>query len=396
MKLKALILAVFMLAACVTACTNTQKENEEMNTQSALANTYYKLTQDKKLDMVFIGGSVTEGNGASSKATSFPSVIGDKLKADYPDAEINVHNLAIGGTTSEFAVYRYMHEMAPVNPDVLFIEYCINDYYTGIPYDRVVQTSESIVRIAQRENPYIDIVYVFTFDKTVADSDYTQLTAHKAVAEYYGFPYVKLSEGFYPMLAETGTQFEEYFKPNDGVHANDKGYAFFAQTICETLDRELALAAEAEEITYKERVLPEKTLCGKLLKYADMVVSDRILLTASENNGWTHQNTDYSWVGRRYNGIIAPEEVGSKFSYEFYGTEVGIAYAKGPDMGNLLCSVDGGEPVLVNAYLSYGNPKIAIIAQNLESGYHTITVELAEKDEQSIGNKAQIAALLIN
>lgn len=394
MKLKVLFLTIALLAVTLAGCTNTQKENKEMNTQLALANTYYKLTQDKKLDMLFIGGSVTEGNGASSKATSFPSVIGDKLRSNYPEAEINVHNLAIGGTTSEFAVYRYMYEMAPKKPDILFIEYCINDYYTGYSYDRVVQTSESIVRIAQRENPYIDIVYVFTFDETVADTDYTQLTAHRAVAGYYGFPYVKLSESFYPMLSVTGTQFEEYFK--DNVHANDKGYAFFAKTICETLDKELALAAGQKETKYTERILPEKTLAPSLLMYADMVTSDSILLTSQENSGWEHRNANYSWVGTRYNGIIVPEKVGSKFSYEFYGSEVGIAYAKGPDMGKLLCSVDDGEPVLVNAYLSYGNPKIAIIGTNLESGYHTLTVELAEKDERSNGNNAQIAGLLIS
>lgn len=357
----------------------------------AIPNTYYRLTEDKELNMLFIGGSVTEGNGASSKATSFPSVVAKKLGEDYSDAKINLYNLAIGGTTSEFAVYRYMREMAPKKPDILFIEYCINDYYTGLSYDRVVQTSESIVRIARRENPYIDIVYVFTFDKNVAETDYTQLKAHKAVAEHYGLPYVKLADSFYPTYKNS---FGEYFK--DSVHANDKGYALFADAIYKTLDKEFSYAKLAENISYTKYTLPEKTLSEKLLDGANMVFSDEILGNSADISGWAHKNSNFSWVGDRYNGILFANTEGSTFTYEFEGAEIGIAFARGPAMGNVICTVDDKAPVTVNGYLSYGNPKIAIIASGLSEGKHTIKIELRGKDDRSTGLDFQIAGFLIS
>ncbi len=360
----------------------------------AIPNAYYRLTNDKELNMVFIGGSVTEGNGASSSRTSFPSVVAQKLGKDFGDAKINLHNLAIGGTTSEFAVYRYMREMLPKKPDILFIEYCINDNYTGLSYDRVVQTSESIVRIARRENPYIDIVYVFTFDKNVGKTDYPQLKAHKAVAEHYGLPYVKLADSFYPTLFETGTSFEEYFK--DSVHANDKGYALFADAIYQTLNKQFNYARLSGDVSYTEYELPEKTLSEKLLDSANMVFSNEILGNSKNVSGWAHKDSNFSWVGKRYNGILFSNTEGSTLTYEFEGTEIGVAYARGPEMGNVICTVDDKEPVTVNGYLSYGNPKIAIIASNLSEGKHTIKIELCGKDDKSSGFDFQIGGLLIN
>ncbi len=357
----------------------------------AIPNTYYRLTNDKELNMVFIGGSVTEGNGASSKATSYPSVVEKRLGEDFSDTKINMYNLAIGGTTSEFAVYRYMREMAPKKPDILFIEYCINDYYTGLSYDRVVQTSESIVRIARRENPYIDIVYVFTFDKNVAETDYTQLKAHKAVAEHYGLPYVKLADSFYPTRKNS---FAEYFK--DSVHANDKGYALFGNAIYQTLNKELTYAKLSGDASYTEYRLPEKTLSEKLLDSANMVFSNEILKNSKNVSGWEHRDSDFSWVGKRYNGILFSNTDKSTFTYEFEGTEIGVAFAKGPAMGNIICTVDNKEPVIVNGYLSYGNPQIAIIASGLSEGKHTIKIELLGKDDKSTGYDFQIAGLLIS
>ena len=131
-------LLLFLFIVCLFGCVqNTDKKGDSANMSgnenkniTKLSNTYYKLTEDKELNIVFIGGSVTEGMGSTNaKATSWPALVVKNLEYQYPKAVINHSNLAIGGTSSEFASFRYMREISPKNPDILFIEY-YNHFYT--------------------------------------------------------------------------------------------------------------------------------------------------------------------------------------------------------------------------------------------------------------------------
>lgn len=398
MNFKALFLAIAVGVQLLTGCstTNVQDGEQEMaqEKQLALGNTYYKLTTDKELSIAYIGGSVTDGYGSTNQTEkSWAAHLGRWFKEEYPDATIKNNKLSIGGTGSYLAAFRYEREIAPKNPDLLFIEYAVNDKYNGVTYDQVVRSSESIVRLALEKNPAIDIVYVLTFDNGTRDTDYDQLRAHRDVAEYYGFPSIKLADHVYPMLAETGDDFSKYFK--DGVHPNDEGYLFYAQRIWGMLHAELAEAAEAEEPEYKNRVLPEKTLAPTLLKNARMIYADEIDLSNAE--GWEYQKgTAYSWLGTRYNGRVFAKELGAKFTFEFEGTDIGIASGIGPNMGKVTITVDDREPVVFDEYRGNTNPKDRYIAENLPEGKHTVTVEVTDKNASSGGYEYEIGAFLVS
>ena len=129
--------------------------------QFPLMNTLYRLKYDKELSIAYIGGSVTDGYGASNSAEySWAQLVGKKMCEKYPDAKIKNLRLSIGGTVSYFASFRYRHDIAPARPDLLFIEYPINDLYNGSDYRQVLRNTESVVRTAYKINPYIDIVFV--------------------------------------------------------------------------------------------------------------------------------------------------------------------------------------------------------------------------------------------
>lgn len=162
-----------------------------------LENTYYKLTVDKYLTVGFLGGSVTDGYGASNQAKkAWPRLVVDKLQSEF-SAYVTEERKSIGGTGSALAPFRYEHDLKSAKPDLLFIEFAINDCYQGYSYDEVVRYSESIVRKAYSLNPYIDIVYVLTCDNGTKDSDYEQLRAHRDVANKYGLLCIKLADGLF-------------------------------------------------------------------------------------------------------------------------------------------------------------------------------------------------------
>ena len=97
----------------------------------------------------------------------------------------------------------------------------------------------------------------------------------------------------------------------------------------------------------------------------------------------------------RYNGRIFSKLKGSKLTVKFSGTDFGICYGIGPNMGIVTCTVDGGEPVVIDAYRANINPKDAVIAWDIEDGDHTAVIEITGANEQSGGCEFEIGALLI-
>ena len=49
-----------------------------------LANTYYKLTHDKSLNIVYCGGSITGGYGSSGTDAYYSALVTNWLKTHYP------------------------------------------------------------------------------------------------------------------------------------------------------------------------------------------------------------------------------------------------------------------------------------------------------------------------
>lgn len=410
MKITSLLLSA-ILALQFTACSNTNdkgtdadvqteqtqvKEEETMTEEKRdiiLSNTYSKLTEDKELTIAYIGGSVTDGYGSTNASkNAWAALLGDWIKEQYPDVKLNNMKKSIGGTGSYLASFRYEREIAPLNPDLLFIEYAINDKYNGVTYDQVVKSSESIVRLANKFNPAIDIIFVLTFDSGTKDSDYDQLRAHRDVAEYYGYPVLKMADKVYAMLEETGEDYSVYFK--DGVHPNDAGYAFYGEQVIALVEEELKKAEEAAA-GYADHVLPEKTLADYVTLDANMIYADEIDLSDSE--GWEYQpKTNFSWLGTRYNGRIFAKEIGAKLTFEFEGTDIGLATGIGPKMGIISVTVDDREPVIIDEYRTSPNPKDRVIAEGLEDTKHTVTIEVIGQNEKSEGCEFEIGAILIN
>ncbi len=348
-----------------------------------LQNTYNKLTTgNKTLNVAFLGGSVTDGVGADNKETDgWPRLICNNLAEDF-GATVNENRQSIGGTGSYFAAFRYGHDIGTLpeeQPDLLFIEFAINDCYNFYSYDEVVKFSESLVRKAYSLNPNMDIVYVLTFDfdHDRRFEDYETLRAHKAVAEKYGLLCINLREKLAPTI-----DYAENFA--DGVHPSTEGYKKYAAEIYQQLSNCMPSLSEG----IANSVITEKELPTPMTDYfrnLNLVESGDIDL--SQSTGWSYVNGGFSTVGGKYGGKITSNTVGAKLVIEFTGDEFSFEYDHGTN-GFVSVKVDG-IPVkvksdndanaleILNADLSYSNPKTARVPI---SSYGTHTVEITLED----------------
>ena len=91
-------------------------------------NSLNKLYSTGKLCVGFIGGSITQGSGASASTTYGYAYQTIKwMKERFSQYEIEGHVAGVGGTGSDLGTCRLNEELLVYNPDLVFVEFAVND-----------------------------------------------------------------------------------------------------------------------------------------------------------------------------------------------------------------------------------------------------------------------------
>ncbi|MCK5441710.1 MAG: SGNH/GDSL hydrolase family protein [Maribacter sp.] len=91
--------------------------------------------RNRTINMVFHGHSVPSGYFKASQVntlSAYPSLVLKKIKSMYPYAVVNVIITAIGGENSVEGAERFEREVLIHKPEVLFIDYGLNDRSPGL------------------------------------------------------------------------------------------------------------------------------------------------------------------------------------------------------------------------------------------------------------------------
>lgn len=91
--------------------------------------------ENKTLNIVFHGHSVPSGYFRTPLVNTlhaYPHLVFCGLKDYYPSAVLNVITTSIGGEQSEQGALRFEEEVLTHRPDVLFIDYALNDRSIGL------------------------------------------------------------------------------------------------------------------------------------------------------------------------------------------------------------------------------------------------------------------------
>ena len=138
--------AVFLLlnwAAPVEAATN-----EAPNAKTLLARVSAELTAhwptNRTINIVCHGHSVPAGYFKTPVVDTFnayPHLLHRGLKERFPNAVINVIVTAIGGENSESGVKRFERDVLSLRPDVITIDYSLNDRRVGLKRAEAAWTS---------------------------------------------------------------------------------------------------------------------------------------------------------------------------------------------------------------------------------------------------------------
>src|SRR5580698_5367485 len=92
----------------------------ECAVRGGLPNVLAKLKAGQEVRVGYLGGSITAAPGWRVKSLKW-------LQEQYPAAKLSEINAAIGGTGSDLGVFRAQHDVLQFKPDLLFVEFAVND-----------------------------------------------------------------------------------------------------------------------------------------------------------------------------------------------------------------------------------------------------------------------------
>ena len=226
----------------------------ECRPRGGLPNFFAKAKAGGDVRVAYLGGSITAAPGWRVFSL-------DRLKKQFPTATFSEISAAIGGTGSDLGVFRVGHDVIAHQPDLVFVEFAVND--GGTPPEQILATMEGIVRQILRANAATDICFVYTLSEPML-SDLAKgvfprsASTMEAVADHYAIPSVhygvevnrRIADGTLTFKGEKPEKLDAAAAPmlfsSDGVHPHvETGQRLYADVLARSLAEIQAAATTA-------------------------------------------------------------------------------------------------------------------------------------------------------
>lgn len=188
---------------------------------------------NRTINLVFHGHSVVAGYQDKHEVhtfESYPFLLLKKLKEKYPYAVINVIVTAIGGENSVQGEKRFEKDVLTHQPDVLFIDYALNDRGPGL--EKAKEAWEKMIEAALKKNIKIILLTPSPDERVDILSPGNPLELHADQIRKLAMKYhIGLSDSFsqFKTIEEDGVNLKDYMSMF--VHPNKKGNEIIADEL---------------------------------------------------------------------------------------------------------------------------------------------------------------------
>lgn len=359
------------------AMTEMEKDYYDfINYRNYLVNTNKKLTKEKELSVLFFGGSLTNGYGASDiEKYSWRAKTCDWFESNYQDVDFKFINKAIGESGTYLGTFRLQLDVIREKPNLIFLEYAINDMYFKSNYNDTAMRVETIIREIKAALPETEIIILITTDIECLEKNrngelHIQGQAHEDIAKAYGISSLHIGRALAKECNYSKEKFANYAV--DIVHLNDSGYEIYYKCIEEFLENSL-LKTDFTKVSMQE---DDYEQVSNVLFDGDRThiqPSAQLVLDSEGLGGADVVFRDQLYTGNSsFQGVLELDNENDIFVLKFVGTEIAMwSNLKNKDY---MVSVDGGSYLTKTA--SEHTP--TIIARNLEPKEHTVAIKMAK------------------
>ncbi len=372
-------------------------EGDECVIRGGLPNLFGKLDVGQDITVAYFGGSITAQSGYRIQTFQW-------FEDTWPGVKFTQVDAAIGGTGSLLGAFRLYNDVLVHKPDLIFIEFAVNDFKTAkMSYDGVVGSVEGIVRQVIRANPKTDICFVYTITEAMLDDikagkEINSIIAHEAVAKRYGLPSINMGTAVAKMEAAgklvmkgaagkveavSGESLNvkadlpvnekgQVVFSNDGVHPyTNSGHKIYTEAVVRALPR---LKGKATSHRLGKPIRADNLEKAKMVSLNDVELS----------GDWQEYDWDSSLlpigIKKRMSDVRGAKASGNSISFKFKGTVAGYYDIMGPAAGVIEMEIDGKKSYSerFDKYCTYH--RIANNTMNVANGVHSVKFTLTDRD----------------
>lgn len=329
-----------------------------------------RAAKGERLTVGFIGGSITQGFSATDPGKCYAARTVAWLRKIYPNTEFAYVNAGIGATDSQFGAARVQEDLLQRLPDLVFVEFSVNDHSTP----HFCETYEGLVRqiYGSASAPAMVLIHNVYYDTGKSAAYY-----HAQVGRHYDLPCISIQNSIYPAVAAGRLPAEKITA--DFLHPNDLGHELVASVITNFLEKVIhdktqepqeIFPAPLTENAYEHcmRLQYSNSTPGKSVFVEDMTPQRDI--TDIFRNGWS------------------AGEKGAYLEFAFRGTGAAVQYRRVKDgPAPIATAVVDENPetacVLDGTFDETWGDKmeLATIAEHLPYGEHRVRIEITETHE---------------
>ncbi len=359
--LKVLLLPLYFLlvmsveAQDVSKVNNASSAVNEFQLRGGIPNLLRKArTADgRTIRVAYLGGSITEADGWRVKTLA-------GFKTRFPGVNWLDINAGVGGTGSDLGVFRLRKQVLDENPDLLFVEFAVNDGCNG----NTQRAMEGIARQTWAYNPEIDIIFVYTVNQSLLNDVKSGSTScvignMDTVANHYAIPSIHFGVEVQRLITAgevvwkaPATKGEDIFT-YDGIHPYDYGHAVYASIVKRGFDEFVKATAQTNPVPHTV----SSSLNANHWAEARMVPvrQDMLCGTWQMLPGGTNGNALAKRFDRWVSQIWQTNTPGSTLNLQFRGEVVGFFDIVGPEGCQIKWKVNNGNESVRVRFDHFGN-----------------------------------------
>ena len=321
------------------------------------------------MNLAIIGGSITEGAGASNYKNTYVYKLEQYFKGK--DKNTVIKNLGAGGTASQFGIFRLQRDLDDFKPDVILIEFAVNDrIYSS--YDASV-CFEGLIRECLK---ITDKIIIIDFPTGMGDGC---TSVHKKVAYYYNIPIIDVQDEIWRRIGRR--EFNWTHISIDNLHPNDKGHEIYYEIIKEKL----------ESLDLKEL----KATCDNNTLMTYRFNNPRIAFDEEVEfyGDWREESFK---LNNKFDNAAVTDSIDQGIIFRFRGKYLAMMNFLTEDSGILQGELDNFSFNIDLYREGQGVFENTINLNNLEDKEHILVMKVSDKrNNKSLGNKIIIGGFLV-
>lgn len=335
-----------------------------------------KAKSGQDITVAFLGGSITQGCNATNQEDCYASRTYLWFKNTFGDINVKFINAGVGATGSTIGVHRVGKQVLSHNPDIVFIDFAVNDKSTI--YDKVAYES-LIRRILLVEKP-IAIIEIFMSNFDCSNVQEQQIE----IGNKYNIPMISFRDTVKVEMKKGNLKWEDV--ATDEVHPNDYGHFIISELLIDFIKNILNNMNKIEDTeTVTGEIESENPIFGE--DFINGVIRNNRNLEVKKIEGFIKDNVGFQVFTDGWKCCLEKVDKAS-LEIDIKGKNIFLLYRKLVEetAGKMEVIVDGKDPVIIDTFFEngwgdYSATELLVQSENISN--HNIKINVINEEKSS-------------